>query len=50
MTNDLNSIGERIKYIRRTKRMTQIDFAKSLEILHGTLSEIEFGKIKPKAQ
>ena len=46
MTN-LTSVGERIKSIRRHHNLTQIEFAQSLEISQGTLSEIESGKAKP---
>lgn len=45
--NDFTSVGERIKLIRRQNKLTQIEFAQSLEISQGTLSEIESGKAKP---
>lgn len=45
--NDFTSVGERIKLIRRQNKLTQIEFARSLEISQGTLSEIESGKAKP---
>jgi len=47
MLDNLPSIGERIKYIRKQHKLTQTEFAQSLEISQGTLSEIESGKAKP---
>lgn len=41
------SVGEKIKSIRKHQKLTQIEFAQSLEISQGTLSEIESGKAKP---
>ncbi|MGG1660906.1 helix-turn-helix domain-containing protein [Brevibacillus sp. NRS-1366] len=43
----MNSIGERVKLIRKLNKLTQIEFAKKLDISQGTLSEIESGKAKP---
>jgi len=45
--NSITSVGEKIKSIRRQNKMTQIEFAQSLEISQATLSEIESGKTKP---
>ncbi|MFR9711466.1 helix-turn-helix domain-containing protein [Paenibacillus sp. MB22_1] len=45
MLDHLTSVGERIKSIRRQHQLTQIEFAKSLEISQSTLSEIESGKV-----
>lgn len=42
-----NNIGERIKHIRKTNNMTQIEFSYVVGIAQGTLSEIEAGKAKP---
>jgi transcriptional regulator with XRE-family HTH domain len=47
MLNSITSVGEKIKSIRRQNKMTQIEFAQSLEISQATLSEIESGKTKP---
>ena len=44
MKNNITIIGEKIKSIRK---LTQIQFAQSLEISQGTLSEMESGKAKP---
>jgi transcriptional regulator with XRE-family HTH domain len=45
--NNITSVGERIKSIRRHHKLTQIQFAQSLEVSQGTLSEVESGKAKP---
>ncbi|SCW68858.1 Helix-turn-helix domain-containing protein [Paenibacillus tianmuensis] len=45
--DNFTSVGERIKSIRKHHKLTQIEFAQSLEIAQGTLSEIESGKAKP---
>jgi transcriptional regulator with XRE-family HTH domain len=47
MLDNFPSVGERIKSIRKQHKLTQIEFAQSLEISQGTLSEIESGKAKP---
>jgi transcriptional regulator with XRE-family HTH domain len=41
------TVSEKIKSIRKQFNLTQIDFAISLKIAQGTLSEIENGKAKP---
>lgn len=43
----MNNVGERIKHIRKTNNMTQIEFSSVVGIAQGTLSEIEAGKAKP---
>ncbi|NEW09497.1 helix-turn-helix transcriptional regulator [Paenibacillus sp. SYP-B3998] len=43
----MNNIGQRIKLIRKTNNMTQIEFSSAMGIAQGTLSEIEAGKAKP---
>lgn len=45
--DNFTSVGERIKSVRKHHKLTQIEFAQSLEIAQGTLSEIESGKAKP---
>lgn len=45
MLDHLASVGERIESIRRQHQLTQIEFAKRLEISQSTLSEIESGKV-----
>lgn len=45
--NNFSSVGERIRYIRKQHKLTQIEFAQCLDISQGTLSEIESGKAKP---
>ncbi|MCK8488256.1 helix-turn-helix domain-containing protein [Paenibacillus sp. MBLB2552] len=47
MVDNFPSVGERIKSIRKQHKLTQIEFAQSLDISQGTLSEIESGKAKP---
>jgi transcriptional regulator with XRE-family HTH domain len=45
--NNLHSVGERLRSIRKQHKLTQTEFAQSLEISQGTLSEIESGKATP---
>lgn len=40
------TIANRIKIIRETKRITQIDLAKAADMSQATLSLLEMGKIK----
>lgn len=42
-----DNIGKRVKHIRKTNDMTQIEFSRVIGIAQGTLSEIEAGKSKP---
>ncbi|KRE73928.1 helix-turn-helix domain-containing protein [Paenibacillus sp. Soil750] len=43
----MNTIGSKIKQIRKVNNMTQNEFSKLIGISQGTLSEIEKGKAKP---
>jgi len=45
--HDNNSLGQRVKLIRKQNRMTQSSFSQILDISQGYLSEIETGKSKP---
>lgn len=45
---NVETIGERIKNIRKYYKMNQQDFAKELGILQSTLSEIERGVVSPQ--
>lgn len=42
----MDTVGERLKLIRKQNKLTQIELADSLDISQGTLSEIESGKAK----
>lgn len=41
------TLGERIKRIRKSNKLNQVEFAKILGVSQGTLSEIEKDKYKP---
>lgn len=41
------TVGEKIKLIRKQYKLTQIEFAQSVDISQGNLSEIESGNAKP---
>ncbi|MCM3078526.1 MULTISPECIES: helix-turn-helix transcriptional regulator [Brevibacillus] len=43
----VNTLGERVKMVRKRNKLTQVDFAKILGISQSNLSEIESGKSKP---
>lgn len=43
----MNTIGAKIKQIRKINNLTQIEYSKLIGISQGTLSEIEKGKVKP---
>ena len=45
----MDSIGIRIKHVRKNLNLNQIDFAKSIGISQGTLSDIENNKLNPSA-
>ncbi len=47
MSELLNSIGKRIKALRKNHRLTQKEFASSVNISQGNLSEMEQDKISP---
>lgn len=46
----MESIGERIKYIRKIHKLNQQQFSKAVDISQGRLSEIEKDKCKPSAE
>ncbi|ANE45880.1 hypothetical protein SY83_05680 [Paenibacillus swuensis] len=46
----MNTIGEKVKAIRKKHNLNQIDFADTIGISQGRLSEIEQGKTKPSAE
>lgn len=43
----MTSVGNNIKYIRKLNKMSQIEFAKAINISQGSLSDIERGKGYP---
>lgn len=43
----MSTLGERIKYIRKTNQLNQVEFAKIIDVSQGTLSELEKDKYKP---
>ncbi|KRE73925.1 helix-turn-helix domain-containing protein [Paenibacillus sp. Soil750] len=43
----MNTIGVKIKQIRKVNYMTQIEFSKLIGISQGAISQIEKGKAKP---
>ncbi len=43
----VNTLGERVKMVRKQRNMTQVNFAQNLGISQANLSEIEAGKSKP---
>jgi DNA-binding XRE family transcriptional regulator len=43
----VSTLGERIKYIRKTNQLNQVEFAKIIDVSQGTLSELEKDKYKP---
>jgi transcriptional regulator with XRE-family HTH domain len=45
--SDLAGIGSRIKEIRKSLNLKQVEFSKELNISNSTLSEIERGNINP---
>jgi len=45
-----NTLGDRIKLLRKQQRMTQVNFAQNLGISQANLSEIESGKSKPSIE
>ncbi|TFE19617.1 helix-turn-helix transcriptional regulator [Cohnella luojiensis] len=45
-----DTLGQKIKSIRKQLEMTQVDFAHHLGITQGRLSEIEQNKTKPSAE
>ncbi|MEK5029884.1 helix-turn-helix transcriptional regulator [Paenibacillus sp. FSL R7-0302] len=46
----MNDIGYRIKCIRKEMKLNQSQFAKSIGISQGNLSEIEMGNSNPSAE
>ncbi|TCZ71447.1 XRE family transcriptional regulator [Paenibacillus albiflavus] len=45
----MKDIGYRIKCVRKENNLNQTQFAKSIGISQGNLSEIEMGNINPSA-
>lgn len=45
----METIGNRVKGIRKRHKMNQIELSKKIGILQGRLSEIEQDKTKPSA-
>lgn len=43
----MNTIGERIKILRKSKELSQVEFAEAIGISQGTLSDIENDRCKP---
>jgi len=48
--NQIETLGERIKKIRKLNEMNQIVFSKSVGISQATLSELEQDKYKPSIE
>lgn len=46
----VNTLGERVKMVRKRNKMTQVNFSKILGISQANLSEIESGKSKPSIE
>lgn len=46
----MNTIGDKVKFIRLQNKLNQIIFAEKIGISQGRLSEIEQGKTKPSAE
>lgn len=46
----MDSIGARIKHIRKSHELNQVSFAQSLGISQGTLSELEKNKFNPSVE
>jgi transcriptional regulator with XRE-family HTH domain len=46
----MNTIGSKVKKIRKVHNMNQIEFSSTLGISQGRLSEIEQDKTKPSAE
>jgi transcriptional regulator with XRE-family HTH domain len=46
----VETIGVKVKGIRKKQKMNQVDFSKKIGISQGRLSEIEQDKTKPSAK
>jgi len=46
----VHTIGSKVKSIRQQHKLNQVQFADSIRISQGRLSEIEQGKTKPSAE
>ncbi|MCC3359681.1 helix-turn-helix domain-containing protein [Bacillus sp. REN16] len=44
------TLGNRIKYVRKTNKLNQVEFAKIIGISQGTLSEVEQDKYNPSIE
>ncbi len=45
----MNSIGERIRHLRKVNKLTQKEFASLINLSQGRLSELEQNKTKPSS-
>lgn len=45
-----DTIGKKIRKIRKSREISQVDFSLSIGIFQGRLSEIEKDKTKPSAE
>lgn len=43
----MNTIGDRIKLLRKSRKLNQMEFAEAIGISQGTLSDIENDRSKP---
>lgn len=43
----MNTVGERIKFLRKLRKYSQVEFAEAIGISQGTLSDIENDRTKP---
>jgi transcriptional regulator with XRE-family HTH domain len=43
----MDSLGKRLKYIRKQNSLTQIEFAQQIGVSQGTLSDLEKDNCKP---
>lgn len=46
----LNSLGERLKYLRKSRNLTQAELAENIEISRANISKIEKDEISPLAK
>lgn len=46
----MDSIGARIKHVRKLRELSQVAFAQAIGISQGTLSELESNKFYPSVE
>jgi transcriptional regulator with XRE-family HTH domain len=46
----MDTIGARIKYVRKLRELNQVAFAQAIGISQGTLSELEGNKFSPSVE